>query len=151
MDLVRESKFKNSFIFKYSERGGTKAAEHYPDDIPEDVKKRRNKELLEVQDAISLEDHKGWLGKRVQVLVERTSRHGLRDTGPVKQLTGHTLTDHICVFDGNERLVGEIVNLDILDTSHFTLYGRVVTGEKVGGDGAEAPLRVTRKVRRELL
>ncbi|MFO0823013.1 MAG: hypothetical protein U0792_07820 [Gemmataceae bacterium] len=49
MDLVREAKFKNSFIFKYSERSGTKAAERYPDDVPEEVKKRRNNDLLHVQ------------------------------------------------------------------------------------------------------
>jgi len=151
MDLVRESKFKNSFIFKYSERGGTKAAALYPDDVPEEVKKRRNKDLLEVQDANCFEDNKSWVGKRVEVLVEGPSRHGLRDAGPVKQLIGRTQTDHICVFDGNERLTGEMVHLDIAEASEFTLYGRVVTGEKVGGDGAEAPLRITRKVRRELL
>ena len=57
-DLVREARFKNSFIFKYSPRPGTKADELYADDVPEEVKKRRNNDLLAVQNAISLADHR---------------------------------------------------------------------------------------------
>ena len=56
VDLVRNARFKNSFIFKYSARPGTKAAELYKDDVPESVKRQRNNELLAVQNAISLED-----------------------------------------------------------------------------------------------
>jgi tRNA-2-methylthio-N6-dimethylallyladenosine synthase len=56
--MVRECRFKNSFIFKYSERPGTKAAERLPDDVPEDVKRRRNHQLLALQDAISEEDNR---------------------------------------------------------------------------------------------
>ena len=57
-DLVRDAKFKNSFIFKYSPRPGTKADELFPDDIPEEVKKRRNNDLLAIQNVNSLEDHR---------------------------------------------------------------------------------------------
>src|SRR6516162_1289999 len=57
-DLVRESDFKNSFIFKYSNRPGTKADDLYPDDVPEEAKKRRNNDLLAIQAANSLEDHR---------------------------------------------------------------------------------------------
>ena len=60
---MREAKFKNSFIFKYSPRPGTKADELYPDDVPEDVKKRRNNDLLAVQNANSLDDHRAWVGR----------------------------------------------------------------------------------------
>jgi tRNA-2-methylthio-N6-dimethylallyladenosine synthase len=152
MTLIEESKFKNSFIFKYSERAGTKAAERYPDDIPEVVKKRRNNELLAVQNANSLADHRKWIGKRVDVLVEGPSRHGERESGPVRQLTGRTMTDHICVFDANDRLVGETISLDIDDASGFTLYGRVTTGEHIGVTGNGAPTsRPIRKKRLELL
>src|SRR5262249_16197246 len=56
-DLVREAHFKNSFIFKYSNRPGTKADELFPDDVPEEVKKRRNNDLLAIQNAVSLADH----------------------------------------------------------------------------------------------
>lgn len=142
MELVGESKFKNSFIFKYSERPGTKAAGQFPDDVPEDVKKRRNKELLAVQDANSYVDHQTWIGKSVEVLVEGPSKQGQRASGPVRQLTGHTMTDHICVFDGHDRLVGETVTLDIVDAGGFTLFGRMRTNEVVGGTGRDpAPAR----------
>src|SRR5437763_14643644 len=70
MDLVREAEFKNSFIFKYSERGGTKAADKYPDDVPDAVKKRRNNDLLAAQNANSLADHRAKIGETVEVLVE---------------------------------------------------------------------------------
>jgi tRNA-2-methylthio-N6-dimethylallyladenosine synthase len=132
MDLVREAKFKNSFIFKYSERSGTKAADRWADDIPEEVKKRRNNDLLGVQNANCLEDHKSFVGSTVEVLVEGPSRHGEREPGPLRQLTGRTMTDHIVVFDGHERMVGEIVPMRVANASPFTLYGEVATGERVG-------------------
>ena len=83
MDLVRAAKFKNSFIFKYSERPGTKAADRYPDDVPDDVKKRRNNDLLAVQNENSRADHRAQVGKTVEVLVEGPSRLGERSAiGP---------------------------------------------------------------------
>ncbi|MBX3398665.1 MAG: tRNA (N6-isopentenyl adenosine(37)-C2)-methylthiotransferase MiaB [Gemmataceae bacterium] len=137
MDLVREAKFKNSFIFKYSERSGTKAADRWADDIPEEVKKRRNNDLLGVQNANCLADHKAWVGRDVSVLVEGPSRHGEREPGPLRQLTGRTMTDHIVVFDGHERMVGEIVPMRVANASPFTLYGEVLTGERVGVNQTE--------------
>ena len=108
MDLVREAKFKNSFIFKYSARPGTKADDLYPDDVPEEVKKRRNNDLLAVQNANSLADHKARIGETVEVLVEGPSKVGERQpAGGVRQLTGRTMTDHIVVFDGHDRLIGQ--------------------------------------------
>ncbi|MFV0443420.1 MAG: tRNA (N6-isopentenyl adenosine(37)-C2)-methylthiotransferase MiaB [Planctomycetaceae bacterium] len=74
MDSVREFRFKNSFIFKYSPRPGTKAFELYPDDVPEEVKKRRNNELLDLQNEISEEDNAEMIGRTVQVLVEGPSK-----------------------------------------------------------------------------
>jgi tRNA-2-methylthio-N6-dimethylallyladenosine synthase len=74
MDAVREFRFKNSFIFKYSPRPGTKAFELYPDDVPEDVKKRRNNELLDLQTEISEEDNAEQIGRTVEVLVEGPSK-----------------------------------------------------------------------------
>jgi tRNA-2-methylthio-N6-dimethylallyladenosine synthase len=74
VELVRQSRFKNSFIFKYSARPGTKAAELYVDDIREAVKRRRNNELLAVQNAISLEDNQPLLGRTVEILVEGPSK-----------------------------------------------------------------------------
>ena len=74
VDLVRDARFKNSFIFKYSGRPGTTAARRYPDDVPEEIKRRRNNELLAVQDAICLEDNLPLLGQTVEVLVEGPSK-----------------------------------------------------------------------------
>jgi tRNA-2-methylthio-N6-dimethylallyladenosine synthase len=141
VDLIRDAKFKNSFIFKYSERPGTKAADRYPDDVPEDVKKRRNNELLELQNANSLADHRAWIGRSVEVLVEGPSRQGQKATGPIRQLTGRTMTDHIAVFDGPDRLIGHTVTLDVTDASAFTLYGQVRTGESVGVNEVAATAR----------
>lgn len=74
VDTVREFRFKNSFIFKYSSRPGTKADEMWKDDIPEDVKRRRNNELLEVQNQICEETNAEFIGRRVEVLVEGPSK-----------------------------------------------------------------------------
>jgi len=138
MRLVDEAKFKNSFIFKYSERSGTKAADKFPDDVPEAVKKRRNKDLLSVQDANCLQDNLAWVGKRVEVLVEGPSKRGRRDAGPLRQLTGRTMTDHIVVFPGHDRLVGEILPVDVTAAGDFTLYGELETATLVGAEAREA-------------
>ncbi len=74
VDAVREFRFKNSFIFKYSARPGTKADELWADDIPEDIKRRRNNELLEVQNMICEETNAEFIGRRVEVLVEGPSK-----------------------------------------------------------------------------
>ncbi len=74
MDLIRECRFKNSFIFKYSKREGTKAFDLFEDDIPEVVKRRRNNEMLDLQNAISEEDNAEFIGRRVSVLVEGPSK-----------------------------------------------------------------------------
>src|SRR5437660_3876570 len=133
-DLVRESSFKNSFIFKYSPRPGTKADGLFADDVPEGIKKRRNNDLLAIQNAVSLADHRGRIGQTVEVLVEGPSKtalkHDLRP-GPV-QLTGRTRTDHIVAFEGNPRVVGQTVQVLIEEASAFTLFGSMIIGEQIG-------------------
>jgi tRNA-2-methylthio-N6-dimethylallyladenosine synthase len=134
-DLVREARFKNSFIFKYSPRPGTKADELYPDDVDEETKRRRNNELLAIQNAVSLQDQVQRIGQTVEVLVEGPSKTTLKhdeETGGPKQLTGRTRTDHIVVFEGNERLTGQTVSVQIEDATAFTLFGTVLTGEQIG-------------------
>jgi tRNA-2-methylthio-N6-dimethylallyladenosine synthase len=132
--LVERSRFKNSFIFKYSARQGTKADELYADDVPETVKKRRNNELLALQTAISLEENRSWIGRVVEVLVEGPSRTTTRRPGwdGLEQLTGRTACDQIAVFAGSERLVGRFVRVVIEDASAVTFFGRVETTEQVG-------------------
>ena len=131
--LVREAKFKNSFIFKYSARTGTKADELFADDISEEVKKRRNNDLLAIQNVNSLEDHRSQVGKTVAVLVEGLSKLGGKQpaNGP-RQLMGRTMTDHIVVFDGNPRLIGQTATIQVVEASSFTLYGRVQTTDSIG-------------------
>lgn len=131
MDLVRECRFKNSFIFKYSERPGTKAADRLPDDVPDQVKRRRNNELLALQNQISEEDNQRFLGSRVEVLVEGPSKAAIKDgsaagEGPL-QLTGRTMCDRIVVFEGNRRQVGQTLPVAVYDANAHTLFGAMVT------------------------
>jgi tRNA-2-methylthio-N6-dimethylallyladenosine synthase len=143
-DAVREFRFKNSFIFKYSVRPGTKGADLYADDVPFEVKNRRNNDLLAIQNAISEEDNLRFLGQRVQVLVEGLSKQAerqgegseLRDQksevsenhehGPL-QLVGRTPCDRIVVFDGNLRQIGQVLPLMIYDVAPHTLFGAAAT------------------------
>lgn len=129
-ELVEECRFKNSFIFKYSERPGTKGAELFPDDIPYDVKQWRNNELLALQNRISDEDNQRLLGTRVEVLVEGPSKWA-EDRGEgqndITQLTGRTHCDRIVVFDGHQRLTGSTIPVVVYEVSSHTLFGAVPT------------------------
>jgi tRNA-2-methylthio-N6-dimethylallyladenosine synthase len=139
-ELVREGGFKNSYIFKYSPRPGTKADELFADDVPEEVKKRRNNDLLAIQNQVSLADHRGRIGETVEVLVEGPSKNAAKIAGPgPKQLTGRTMTDHIVVFEGNSRLIGRTVAVRVEEATAFTLFGSVVTGEQVGVEDVGTP------------
>ena len=140
-ELVERARFKNSFIFKYSPRLGTKADTLLIDDVPEEVKKRRNAELLAVQNAISLEDHRAFVGKTVEVLVEGPSRSESTTLAPGEfgQLAGRTWCDRIVLFDGPGRLIGQFLPVEIERASTVTLYGRARTLEVAGiGVGIEA-------------
>ncbi|HUY36675.1 MAG TPA: tRNA (N6-isopentenyl adenosine(37)-C2)-methylthiotransferase MiaB [Pirellulales bacterium] len=136
-DLVREGRFKNSFIFKYSPRPGTKADERFSDDVPEDVKRRRNNRLLEIQNQISEDDNQAFLGREMTVLVEGPSKTSRKragiargdhdDRGEILQLTGRTNCDRIVVFDGHPRLIGRFIPVTVYDANAFTLFAGVVT------------------------
>ena len=132
--LVERCRFKNSFIFKYSERPGTRSADHLPDDVPIDVKKARNNHLLAIQNRISEEDNQRFLQQTVEVLVEGPSKKANTDVPPGTpiQLTGRTHCDRIRVFEGNLRLVGEMIPVGIYDCTAFTLMGTVITSEATG-------------------
>ena len=128
VELVRESRFKNSFIFKYSTRPGTKAAELFVDDVPEEVKRRRNNELLAVQNAICEELNQPFLGRTVEILVEGPSKAAQKQADAERlQLTGRTVCDRIVVFPGHRRLIGTLLPVEIVQTNAFTLFGQVAT------------------------
>ncbi|MHC4878227.1 MAG: tRNA (N6-isopentenyl adenosine(37)-C2)-methylthiotransferase MiaB [Planctomycetota bacterium] len=154
MDLIRECRFKNSFIFKYSARPGTKADDLWDDDISEEVKKRRNNEMLALQNAISEEDNAEFIGSAVTVLCEGLSKSHIKkaaahpeqdspadasacdSTEPDShkvQLMGRTDCDRIVVFDGNQRLAGTMVEVDIHDCTPTTLLGNIVTRQTIAG------------------
>jgi tRNA-2-methylthio-N6-dimethylallyladenosine synthase len=133
-DLVRDARFKNSFIFKYSGRPGTKADELFADDIPEAVKRRRNNDLLAIQNAICLEDNQPFLGRTVEILVEGPSKaakkRSRRDNAPSNdaetvQLVGRATCDRIVVFEGSPNLIGRILPVTIEKLDPFTLFGRI--------------------------
>lgn len=132
VELVKECRFKNSFIFKYSERPGTKGAELMQDDVPNEVKQRRNNDLLAVQSVISEEDNQDFIGRTVKVLIEGPSKravgHGDEEE-PILQLTGRTHCDRIVVFEGNRRQIGQTLPVTVYDATAFTLFGNVVTQE----------------------
>ena len=99
--------------------------------MPEDVKLRRNNELLAVQNAISQEDNLKFLGNKVEVLVEGPSMMSIKreEQGPIRQMTGRTNCDRIVVWDGNERQAGNILPVLVHDASSHTLFGTVETTE----------------------
>lgn len=139
-DLVASAGFKNSFIFKYSPRPGTKGHDLYPDDVADETKRRRNNDLLAIQNSVSLADHLAQVGSTVEVLVEGPSKAARRkdDDGPLIQLTGRTPTDHIVVFPGNRRLTGQLLPVVVEEATPFTLFGQVVTGARIGVGAAAA-------------
>jgi tRNA-2-methylthio-N6-dimethylallyladenosine synthase len=125
--LVEDARFKNSFIFKYSPRPGTKADELWPDDVPEEVKRRRNNELLAIQNRIGEEENRRFVGRQVEVLVEGPSKAGGKRPASdgVIQMTGRTVCDRIVVFPGSPTLTGQFVQVTIEDVSPVTLFGHL--------------------------
>lgn len=147
--LLERSRFKNSFIFKYSTRPSTKAHERFPDDIPDDVKRRRNNDLLAAQSRISLELNRALIGTEAEILVEGPSdRAALQEnTSDETQLAGRTMCDRIVVFDGPARLTGALVRVRITDATPVTLFADVIDGQSV----PSTPIGVRRMPRLPIL
>jgi len=127
VELVRLARFKNSFIFKYSPRPGTKAGELYKDDVPYKVKQQRNNELLAIQSAISLEQNEPLIGRQVEILVEGPSKAAQKRPagGRLAQLVGRTTCDRIVVFEGPRELTGRVLPVQVEKVDAFTLFGRL--------------------------
>jgi tRNA-2-methylthio-N6-dimethylallyladenosine synthase len=116
--LMEDIRFQNCFIFKYSPRTGTKAAD-LQDDVPDETKRARNLKLLGLQKKISLEENTKMIGKKVEVLVEGASK------SDPNRLSGRTRQNHIVVFTGSQDLVGKLVEVMIQEVTDLTLFGKV--------------------------
>lgn len=126
VEFIKKAQYKNCFIFKYSPRPGTRADEKLADDVSIEVKKQRNMKLLDVQEEISEDFNKTFIGKTVKVLVEGASKKAHLDKADKEnapQLIGRTAGDYIVVFNGPENLAGQFVNVKVNRTSALTLFG----------------------------
>ena len=117
LSLMREVGYDSAFMFKYSERPGTYASKHLPDDVPEEVKLRRLNELIALQNEMSALRNAAQVGKTVEVLVEGYSKRS-RD-----QLFGRTEQNRVVVFDRGSHHIGDRVRVSITDSSSATLKG----------------------------
>ncbi len=128
-DLIRRSDYKNSFIFKYSPRPGTAAEKRLKDDVPDQVKRRRNNELLAVQAEVGLAHYRARIDRTVEVLVAgpapRAAKQPVAPPPGITQLTGRTREDHVVVFNGPEDLIGRYVDVRVMDANSLTLFARV--------------------------
>ena len=120
LSLVRECMFDSAFMFKYSERPGTYAAKHLPDNVPEEVKIERLNELIHLQTEISAEQNRKDIGKTFEVLVEGFSKRSR------EQLMGRTEQNKAVVFDKKGHHIGERVMVKITDATSATLLGECV-------------------------
>ncbi len=132
-ELIRRAGYKNSFVFKYSPRPGTFAAKQLPDDVPAEIKKRRNRELLAIQEDVGLAHHRGRIGRIEEVLVEGPSPRAGKQRRDLPaghtQLIGRTRGDHIVVFDGPGTLADEYIRVEITDATSVTLFGKRSEGD----------------------
>ena len=120
LSLMREVGFDSAFMFKYSERPGTYASKHLPDNIPEEEKVRRLNEIIALQNQLSLESNRREIGKTVEVLVEGFSKRSHDD------MFGRTEQYKTVVFPRTNQKIGDLVNVRILDASAATLRGETV-------------------------
>lgn len=121
LSLMRECEFDSSFNFKYSERPGTFASKHLPDNIPEKVKLFRLNEMIELQSQISLANNRKCIGKEYEVLIEGFSKRSK------KQLYGRTEQNRVVVFNKKNHYIGDFVNTLITDATSATLIGDIIS------------------------
>ena len=124
LQLMREVGYDSAFMFKYSERPGTYASKHLPDDVAEEEKIRRLNELIALQTEISAQQNKKDEGREFDVLVEGFSKRSRQ------QLCGRTEQNKMVVFDKGSHHIGETVRVKIINSTSATLFGEEVTSEK---------------------
>lgn len=120
LSLMEECAYDSAFMFKYSERPGTYAAKHLPDDVPEDVKIRRLNEIIALQTRLSAESNRRCIGQTCEVLVEGVSKRSR------EQLFGRTEQNKVVVFDRGNYRIGDFVQVRITESTSATLKGEAV-------------------------
>lgn len=117
LSLMRECGYDSAFMFKYSERPGTYASKHLPDNVPEETKIRRLNEMIALQNELSAESYRKDIGKTYEVLVEGVSKRSK------SQLFGRTSQNKVVVFDRGNHHIGDFVKVRITESSSATLKG----------------------------
>ena len=120
LSLMREVGFDSAFMFKYSERPGTYASKHLPDDVPEKVKIDRLNRMIALQNELSAESNRRDVGKTFEVLVEGVSKRSR------EQLFGRTSQNKVVVFPRGNHRIGDFANVRVIDSSSATLIGEEV-------------------------
>ncbi|HPW90043.1 MAG TPA: tRNA (N6-isopentenyl adenosine(37)-C2)-methylthiotransferase MiaB [Paludibacteraceae bacterium] len=120
LSLMREVEFDSAFMFKYSERPGTYAAKHLPDNITEEEKVRRLNEIIALQIELSHKSNKRDVGKTFEVLIEGYSKRS-RD-----HFSGRTSQNKMVVFPKSRKKIGDFVQVKIIKATAATLLGEVV-------------------------
>lgn len=123
LSLMRECGYDSAFMFKYSERPGTYASKHLPDDISEEVKVRRLNELIALQNELSAESNRRCVGQEYDVLLEGVSKRSR------EQLFGRTGQNKVVIVDRGQHHIGETVRVVITESSSATLKGKVVDND----------------------
>ena len=120
LSLMRECGYDSAFMFKYSERPGTYASKHLPDDISEEIKIRRLNEIIELQNQLSAESNAKDVGKVFEVMVEGVSKRSK------EQLFGRTQQNKVVVFNRGNHRIGDFVMVKVTASSSATLIGEEV-------------------------
>ncbi|WP_346694820.1 tRNA (N6-isopentenyl adenosine(37)-C2)-methylthiotransferase MiaB [Barnesiella viscericola] len=120
LSLMREVGFDSAFLFKYSERPGTYASKHLPDDVSEEVKIARLQRMIDLQNELSLESNRRDIGHEFEVLVEGFSKRSR------EQLFGRTSQNKVVVFDKGNHRIGQLVRVRVTDASSATLLGEAL-------------------------
>jgi tRNA-2-methylthio-N6-dimethylallyladenosine synthase len=120
VSLMKQVSYDYAFMFKYSERPDTFAANKMPDDVPEEVKGRRLQEVIAIQQESSLKNNKNDIGKVFEVLVENVSKRS------TEQMSGRTQQNKVMVFNRKDTKIGDYIQVKCIDCTAATLLGEIV-------------------------
>jgi tRNA-2-methylthio-N6-dimethylallyladenosine synthase len=120
LSIMKEVEYASAFMFRYSVRNGTKAAENLIDDVPDNVKAKRLEEIIALQQLLSLENNQKDIGKVFEVLVEGVSKRS------DKKMFGRTSQNKVCVFPRQEAKVGDYVHIKVMNCTAGTLITELV-------------------------